>query len=230
MATARWYQDTFDAFYLELQEHSMPELTAVNRQLVELSRQTGIPLVATNDAHYVYQEDAPTQDILLCIGTNSSLLDEKRMRMNDDSYYLKSEEEMRALFPELPEAIENTCRIAEMCDLNLEFGDLHLPEAEVPPGKSADDYLAELSYQRAGAALSPGVGGRAAPPGLRAVRRPGDRLRQLHPGRAGTSPSSPAAAGSPWASAAAPPAASSSTAWASPTSTPWPTGWCSSAS
>ncbi|MCJ7830997.1 MAG: DNA polymerase III subunit alpha, partial [Dehalococcoidia bacterium] len=146
VATARWYQDTFDAFYLELQEHSMPELTAVNRQLVELSRQTGIPLVATNDAHYVYQEDAPTQDILLCIGTNSSLLDEKRVRMNDDSYYLKSEEEMRALFPELPEAIDNTCRIAEMCDLTLEFGDLHLPEAEAPPGKSADDYLAELSY------------------------------------------------------------------------------------
>jgi DNA polymerase III subunit alpha len=147
VATARWYQDTFDAFYLELQEHSMPELTAVNRQLVELSRQTGIPLVATNDAHYVYQEDAPTQDILLCIGTNSSLLDEKRVRMNDDSYYLKSEEEMRALFPELPEAIDNTCRIADMCDLTLEFGDLHLPEAEAPPGKSADDYLAELSYR-----------------------------------------------------------------------------------
>jgi DNA polymerase-3 subunit alpha len=145
-AMARWYQDTFDAFYLELQEHSMPELTAVNRQLVEMSRQTGIPLVATNDAHYVYQEDAPTQDILLCIGTNSSLLDEKRVRMNDDSYYLKSEEEMRALFPDLPEAIENTCRIAEMCDLTLEFGGLHLPEAEAPPGKSADDYLAELSY------------------------------------------------------------------------------------
>ncbi len=143
---ARWYRDTFDGFYLELQEHSMPELTTVNRHLVQMARETGIPLVATNDVHYVYQADASTQDILLCIGTNSSVLDEKRIRMPDDSYYLKSEEEMRALFPEAPEAIENSQRIADMCDLTLEFGNLHLPQAEVPPGKSADEYLAELSY------------------------------------------------------------------------------------
>ena len=146
LKTALWCRETFDAFYLELQEHSMPELTAVNRQLVEISRETGIPLVATNDVHYVYQEDAPTHDILLCIGTNSSVLDDKRVRMPDDSYYLKSEEEMLALFPDLPEAIENSARIAEMCDLDLRFGELHLPEAEVPSGKTADDYLAELAY------------------------------------------------------------------------------------
>jgi len=145
--TARWYKDVFGEFYLELQEHSMPELVEVNRQLVRMSRETGIPLVATNDVHYVSQEDAPTQDILLCIGTNSTVLDERRIRMPDDSYYLKSEEEMRALFPEAPEAIENSQRIAEMCELELKFGELHLPQAEVPPGKSADEYLAELCHK-----------------------------------------------------------------------------------
>jgi DNA polymerase-3 subunit alpha len=147
---ARWYQEVFDGFYLELQEHSIPELTAVNRQLVRLSRETGIPLVATNDCHYVYQEDAPTQDILLCIGTNSSVLDEKRMRMSDDSYYLKSEEEMRAVFPDLPEAIENTWQVAEACDLELEFGRLHLPEPDLPPGVSPEEHLARLAQEGLG--------------------------------------------------------------------------------
>ncbi|MDI6857114.1 MAG: DNA polymerase III subunit alpha [Dehalococcoidia bacterium] len=146
LKTALWYRERFDNFYLELQEHSMPELTAVNRQLVEISRETGIPLIATNDVHYVYQEDAPTHDILLCIGTNSSILDDKRVRMPDDSYYLKSEAEMLALFPDLPEAIQNSARVADMCELDLRFGELHLPEAEVPPGKTADGYLAELAY------------------------------------------------------------------------------------
>ncbi|HEY5112562.1 MAG TPA: PHP domain-containing protein, partial [Coriobacteriia bacterium] len=119
---ARWHQETFDGYYLELQDHNMPDLVEVNRRLVEMSRETGIPLVATNDVHYVRQADAATQDILLCIGTNSSVLDEKRIRMPDDSYYLKSEQEMRDLFPETPEAIDNSARIAEMCDLDLRFG------------------------------------------------------------------------------------------------------------
>jgi DNA polymerase-3 subunit alpha len=143
-AAARFYQEVFDAYYLELQEHSLPEITEVNRKLVELSRETGIPLVATNDCHYVYREDAPIHDVLLCIGTGTSISDEKRLKMSDDSYYLKSEDEMRELFPELPEAIDNTWRIAEMCDLDLEFGRLHLPEADVPAGQSPDDYLAQL--------------------------------------------------------------------------------------
>jgi DNA polymerase-3 subunit alpha len=145
--TARWCQDVFDGFYLELQEHNIPELAEVNRQLVRLAQETGIPLVATNDCHYVYREDAPTQDILLCIGTNSSVLDEKRMRMSDDSYYLKSEEEMRALFPDLPEAIDNTWQVAEACDLELEFGRLHLPEPDLPPGVSAEEHLTQLAQQ-----------------------------------------------------------------------------------
>jgi DNA polymerase-3 subunit alpha len=147
---ARWYQEVFDGFYLELQEHSIPELTAVNRQLVRLSQETGIPLVATNDCHYVYREDAPIHDVLLCIGTNSSILDEKRMRMSDDSYYLKSEEEMRALFPDVPEAIDNTWQVAEACDLELEFGRLHLPEPDLPPGVSSEEHLARLAREGLG--------------------------------------------------------------------------------
>src|SRR3972149_4956012 len=145
--TARWCQEVFDGFYLELQDHNIPELAAVNGQLVRLSRETGIPLVATNDCHYVFREDAPTQDILLCIGTNSSVLDEKRMRMSDDSYYLKSEEEMRALFPDLPGAIGNTQGGAGAGDLELEFGRLHLPEPDLPPGVSPEEHLARLTQE-----------------------------------------------------------------------------------
>jgi DNA polymerase-3 subunit alpha len=106
--------------------------------------------VATNDCHYVYREDAPIHDVLLCIGTNSSILDEKRMRMSDDSYYLKSEEEMRALFPDLPEAIDNTWQVAETCDLELEFGRLHLPEPDLPPGVSPEEHLARLAQEGLG--------------------------------------------------------------------------------
>ncbi len=149
LTAAQWYREVFGEFYLELQDHNIPEATKVNEKLVRLSRETGLPLVATNDVHFVHRQDAPTHDILLCIGTNTSILDERRMRLagDADSYYLKSEEEMRHLFGDLPEAIENTWRIAQMCELELEFGQLHLPEANVPQGMSADDYLAELCYQ-----------------------------------------------------------------------------------
>ncbi|HLB26533.1 MAG TPA: PHP domain-containing protein, partial [Dehalococcoidia bacterium] len=143
---ARWYKDVFGDYYLEVQEHGIEEGKELNRKLVQLSRETGLPLVATNDVHYINREDAPNQDILLCIGTNSSVMDEKRLKMagDDASYCLKTEEEMRALFPELPEACDNTWRIAEMCDLSLEFGRLHLPKAEVPPGTTAEEHLAAL--------------------------------------------------------------------------------------
>src|SRR3990170_8434643 len=147
LATLRFYQDAFDGVYLELQGRNIAEVTAVNKQLVQISKEAGIPLVATNDVHYIYREDAPTHDVLLCIGTNSSVLDEKRMRFSDDSYYLKSEEEMRALFPDLPEAIDNTWRVAEACDLELEFGRLHLPEPDLPPGVSPEEHLARLTQE-----------------------------------------------------------------------------------
>src|SRR3990170_702126 len=146
---ARYYKDLFGDFYVEVQEHDIPEHAGLNQQLVRLAREMGFPLAATNDVHYVKREDAPYQDVLLCIGTNSSVLDEKRLRMagESDSYHLKAETEMRALFPELPEACDNTWRIAEMCDLSLEFGRLHLPKAEVPPGTTAEEHLAALCHE-----------------------------------------------------------------------------------
>jgi len=145
---ARWYKEVFGDFYIEVQEHNIPEAAKLNKKLVPLANELGFPLVATNDVHFVRREDAPIHDILLCIGTNTSILDERRMRLagDADSYYLKSEEEMRQLFPELPQAIDNTWHIAEMCNLELEFGRPHLPEADVPPGLSADDYLAQLCH------------------------------------------------------------------------------------
>ncbi len=146
---ARWYKELFGDFYIEIQEHNIPDAAKLTKKLVRLAGELDLPLVATNDVHFVRREDAPIHDILLCIGTNTSILDERRMRLagDADSYYLKSEEEMRQLFPELPQAIDNTWRIAEMCDLELEFGRPHLPEADVPAGLSADDYLAQLCHE-----------------------------------------------------------------------------------
>ena len=141
---ALWYRQTFEDFYLEIQRHPMPELEAINQALVALSGELDIPLVATNDVHYINREDAPAHDLLLCIGTNSSVNDEKRIKMAGDFFYLKSREEMAELYRDIPQALENTGRIAGMCDLKLEFGRLHLPEIELPEGKTADQFLADL--------------------------------------------------------------------------------------
>ncbi|MFO8009574.1 MAG: DNA polymerase III subunit alpha, partial [Dehalococcoidia bacterium] len=144
---ARWYKDVFGDFYLEIQHHDIPEQFEVNGELASMSRKLGIPLVAAADTHYVEKEDAPIHDVLLCIQTNSTVNDTKRMKMADDSFYLRSPEEMEGLFADYPEAIENTARIAEMCDINLEFGRLHLPEIAIPEGKTPDEYLADLCWQ-----------------------------------------------------------------------------------
>ena len=142
---ASWYRELFGDYYFELMEHGgVPELPAINKGLMELRDDLGIPLVATNDAHYVHQEDAALQDLLICVHTNTNVNDEKRMKMDENSYYLKSPQEMEAVFAELPEAIANTRAIAEMCDLELDFSQLHLPLYEVPDGLAADDYLARL--------------------------------------------------------------------------------------
>lgn len=144
-ATAEWYRDTFGDYYLELMEHGgVPELPAINAGLAQLNAETGIPMVATNDSHYVRQEDASLQDILVCIHTNTNVNDEKRMRMTEDSYYLKSAEEMTALHPAHPEAVANTMKIAEMCDLELDFSKLYLPEYPCPDGLTSEQYLAKL--------------------------------------------------------------------------------------
>ena len=145
---ALWYQDTFGDFFLELQRHeNIPDLTRLNDALLELSRETGLPLVATNDCHYTHQEDAPFQDILICIHTNTNIQDDKRLKMSDDSYYLKSPRDMEDLFADLPQAIAATQSIADMCDLELDFSQIRLPEYKPPDGKSAGEYLAELCQE-----------------------------------------------------------------------------------
>ncbi|MFC2001610.1 DNA polymerase III subunit alpha [Chloroflexota bacterium] len=145
--TALWYKQTFSNFYLEIQRHPIPELEEVNRSLVQMSSELDIPLVATNDVHYINREDASAHDLLLCIGTNSSIYDEKRVKMAGDFFYLKSPQEMAELFSDLPQALENAERIAEMCNLKLEFGRLHLPEIDLPEGKTADQFLADLCHE-----------------------------------------------------------------------------------
>ena len=133
-----------DSLYLELQDHDWPELDAVNREILKLSKDLGVPVVATNDVHYVDREDARFQDLLLCIQTGSAVDDPKRMRMRGDTYYLRSPQEMRELFREVPEAIANTLRIAEQCCVEFDFGRVQLPEFPVPEGYTPDGYLEKL--------------------------------------------------------------------------------------
>ena len=144
---ALWYKQTFGDFYLEIQRHPIAELEQINQGLISMSNELDIPLVATNDVHYIKREDASAHDLLLCIGTNSSIYDEKRIKMAGDFYYLKSPGEMAELYRDIPQALENTERIADMCNLKLEFGRLHLPELDLPQGKTADQFLADLCYQ-----------------------------------------------------------------------------------
>jgi DNA polymerase-3 subunit alpha len=144
---ALWYQKTFGDFYLEIMRHPIPELEAVNKYLVEMGAELNIPIVATNDTHYVKREDASAHDLLLCIGTNTTIHDEKRMKMAGDFFYLKSPQEMAELYKDIPQALENTERIAQMCNLEMEFGRLHLPEIGIPKDKTADQFLADLCYE-----------------------------------------------------------------------------------
>ena len=144
-----WYLDVFgrERFFLELQDHDISELYRVNRGLIELSKKTGAQLVATNDVHYVRRDDAELQDILLCIQTGKQLRDSNRMRMNNDTYYLRSPEEMQNLFSQVPEAISNTLAIAERCEVDLTRKGYHLPKFEVPDGQTASSFLLELCQE-----------------------------------------------------------------------------------
>jgi len=144
---ALWYKQTFGDFYLEIMRHPIPELERINQSLISMSSELDIPLVATNDAHYINRADASAHDLLLCIGTNSSIYDDNRIKMAGDFFYLKTPQEMTELYGDIPQALENTEHIAEMCNLELEFGRLYLPEIELPEGKTADQFLADLCYQ-----------------------------------------------------------------------------------
>jgi DNA polymerase-3 subunit alpha len=143
-----WHRDVFsDRYYLELQDHDIPELAEVNRQLIPLADELDLPLVATNDVHYTRREDASIHDVLLCIQTGKTVTEPNRMQMEGESFYLKSAEEMEALFGDVPGALSNTLEIAERCNVELEFGNYHLPTFEVPEGYDAQSYLRHLCEQ-----------------------------------------------------------------------------------
>jgi DNA polymerase-3 subunit alpha len=135
-------------FYLELQDHGLKEQKAVNPRLLRLGQELSLPLVATNDVHYIRREDAGIQDVLLCIQTGKTLEDpERSLKFTGQEFYLKSLEEMQLLFGEHPQLLKNTLEIAERCQVNLDFNTMHLPEFEVPDGYNADSFLVELCYQ-----------------------------------------------------------------------------------
>ena len=133
-----------DNFYLELQDHGIPEQRPVNQGVQRLARELGLPMVVTNDAHYLRKEDAKMQDVLLCIQTGKTVDDENRMKFQTEEFYLKSEEELRTLFPGLEEAFENTAKIAERCNLEFTFHEYHLPAFPVPEGYTNEGYFREL--------------------------------------------------------------------------------------
>ncbi len=142
------YRDCFGEgnFFLEMQDHGLPEQRMVNTTLMQMSKELGIPLVVTNDVHYTYAEDVKPHDILLCIQTGKKLADEDRMRYEGGQYFVKSEEEMKGLFPYAWEAVENTQRIADRCNVEIEFGVVKLPHFEVPEGYDSWSYLNKLCY------------------------------------------------------------------------------------
>jgi DNA polymerase-3 subunit alpha len=141
-----WYINVFgqNNFFVELQNHNIPELPALNKTLLDLGKRYNLQAIATNDVHYINRSDARLQDIMLCIQTGSLLSDPNRMRMTGDSFYLRSPEEMAALFPENPEALKNTLLIAERCNVDITRKGYHLPQFEVPEGFSAETYLRKL--------------------------------------------------------------------------------------
>ena len=136
-----------DNFYLELQDHGIPEQRPVNQGVMRIARETGLPLVVTNDAHYLRREDAKMQDVLLCIQTGKTVDDPDRMKFQTEEFYLKSEEELRQLFPNCEEAFENTAKIAERCNLEFVFNQYHLPSFPIPDGYTNEEYFRKLCLE-----------------------------------------------------------------------------------
>src|SRR3712207_5031667 len=140
------YRDIFgeDNFFLEMQDHRLAEDKEVNAGLIKISKELGIPLVATNDAHYVNREDSKIQDVLMCISMQKTLDDPARMRFPNDEFYIKSRKEMEDLFKFIPEALNNTIEIANRCNVEFEFNNYHIPTFDVPDGYTAETYLRYL--------------------------------------------------------------------------------------
>ncbi|MGB9886621.1 MAG: DNA polymerase III subunit alpha [Moorellales bacterium] len=149
VAAASWYREVFgpENFFLELQDHELAEQKRANRFLVDLARRLDLPLVATNDVHYLKREDATLHDVLLCIQTGKTLEDSKRLEFPTQEFYFKTGEEMARIFAEVPEALANTLAIAERCQVELPFGRLHLPHYPVPEGHTAESYLRHLCLE-----------------------------------------------------------------------------------
>ncbi len=144
---ALWYKNTFGDgnYYIEIQNHGLKEQLSIEPQLIKLSEETGIPLVATNDAHYVNKEDAKIQKVLICIQTNKTVDEDTGLDFETDEFYLKSEEQMREAFAQIPQAIDNTQIIADKCNVEFEFGNTKLPDFDVPDGKDHFEWLKERS-------------------------------------------------------------------------------------
>ena len=142
---ADWYRQVFtDRYYLELQYHDLEFQKTINQGIVHLHQRLGVPLVATNDVHYVTERQAYAHEVLLCVQTQTTMSDPKRMRMESQQFYLKSPDQMHALFGEYPGAMSNTLAIAERCNLELVFGRPHLPKFDTPDGLSSEEYLRRL--------------------------------------------------------------------------------------
>lgn len=150
-STALQFKSIFgqDNFYIEVQDHGLLDQRKIINDLIRLSQETGIPLVATNDVHYIEKDDALAQDVLMCIQTGKTLDDENRMKFESAEFYLKSQNEMEGLFSYIPEALENTVKIAQRCNVTLDFGTVHLPSFQVPEGLTEDEYLKQLCYKGA---------------------------------------------------------------------------------
>ena len=146
--TIAWHKNLFgEDYYLEIQPNGLPEQIVINQKLIELSKELEIPLVATNDAHYLRKEDAYNHEVLLCIQTAKKMNDEDRMKMSADEFYIKSPEEMEEYFRNIPEAISNTVKIADKCNLEFEFGNTKLPNYEVPEEYSTHaEYFEKLCW------------------------------------------------------------------------------------
>jgi DNA polymerase-3 subunit alpha len=144
---AVWYKSNFPHYFIEIQRHPIAEIEKINEGLLKLARKLDIPIVATNDVHYIHKEDSYIHDVLLCIGTNTTIHDERRLKMEGDYFYLKTQQEMQEQYADIPDAIENTRVIDSLCNLEIEFGKPHLPQVDLPEGKTSHAYLSVLCWR-----------------------------------------------------------------------------------
>ncbi len=149
LEAAAWHRDLFgpENYFLELQSHGIESQQRVNRGLLQLAKKLGVPVVATNDVHYLNAGDHKAHDVLLCIQTGTTVAEQDRLRFSAEQFYFKSPQEMQSLFPEIPEAVSNTLVIAERCNLQLEFEKVHLPRYQAPPQHTLESYLGEISWR-----------------------------------------------------------------------------------